>query len=241
MSEPTELNAGPPWSGDDRRTSSWTTDWQSSIERDKAALARSLHDHTGGMLVAAMMDITWSEIHLPADATEVRTRLARAHAALDVAIDLNRRTIEELRPTLLDNFGLVAALKWYSTGACKAAGIQCHQQYPEPPPRLVAHAAIALYRIAQSILGLLVSHQSQQINIALVVSDTRIALQLEGSGMPNDFTPDDETIRDALSSVRGRIRSLAGSMILQMPPGSAAFKFELSTGVGIEVVQSAQY
>src|SRR6185312_8150512 len=126
----------------------------------------------------------------PADVTAVRARLARAHAALDVAIDLNRRMIEELRPTLLDNFGLIAALGWYFTGACKAAGIECHQQYPEPAPRLVAHAAIALYRIAQTMLALLIRHQSQQINIALVVSETRIVLQLQGSGMPNNFTPD---------------------------------------------------
>src|SRR5665213_3441701 len=145
MGEQTELDAGSSWSGEDRRTSSWTTDWQSSIERDKAALARSLHDHTGGMLAAAMMDITWSEMHLAAEAMEVRTRLARAHSALDVAIDHNRRTIEELRPTLLDNFGLVAALRWYFTGACKTAGIHCLQQYPESAPRVVPRAAIALY------------------------------------------------------------------------------------------------
>jgi len=234
MREQTELKTGAPWIGEDRRVSSWTADWQSSVERDKAALARSLHDHTGGLLVAAMMDVAWSEMHLTAEATEVRTRLGRAHAALDVAIDLNRRTIEELRPTLLDNFGLVAALKWYFTGACKAAGIQCHQRYPEPPPRLVPHAAIALYRIAQTILALLVGHQSKQINIALVVSEARIVLQLRGSGMPNDFTANDEPTKDALSSVRGRIGSLAGSMVLQMPPGGAAFKFELSASVGVE-------
>jgi len=237
MNEPTERKAGSSWSGKDRRTSSSTTDWQSSVERDKAALARSLHDHTGGMLAAAMMDITWSEMHLPADVTAVKTRLARAHAALDVAIDLNRRTIEELRPTLLDNFGLIAALRWYFTGACKAAGIQCNQQYPEHAPRLVPHAAIALYRIAQTILALLIGHQSRQINIALDVSEARIVLQLQGSGMPNDFTPDDESTKDALSSVRGRIGSLAGSMAFQMPPGGAAFTFELSASVGVEMGQ----
>jgi len=234
MSEQTELKAGSAWRGEDRRRSSWTTDWQSSIERDKAALAQSLHDHTGGFLAAVMMDITWSEMHLAADAAEVRTKLARAHAALDAAIDLNRRTIEELRPTLLENFGLVAALKWHFTGACKAAGIHCHQQYPEPAPRLVPHAAIALYRIAQTILALLVAQQTQQVNVALALSEARIVLQLQGSGMPDDFTGDDEATKDALSSVRGRIRSLGGSVVVQMPPGGAAFKFELSAGFGLE-------
>lgn len=234
MTEQTEPEAESPCSGEDRRAPSWTIDWQSSVERDKAALAQSLHDHTGGLLVAAMMDVTWSEMHLTAEAAEVRTRLKRAHATLDVAIDLNRRTIEELRPTLLDNFGLVAALKWHFTGACQAAGIPCRQQYPDPAPRLVPHAAIALYRIAQTILALLLAHQARQVGIALFVSDACIVLQLQGSGMSKYFTCADEPTKDALASVRGRIRALGGSMALQTPPGEAAFKFQLSAGVGVE-------
>jgi signal transduction histidine kinase len=231
MSEQTE--GGAPWSGEDRRRSSWTTDWQSTVERDKAALARSLHDHSGGLLAAAIMDVTWSEMHLPPEATAVRSKLQRARAALDVAIDLNRRMIEELRPTLLDNFGLVAALKWHFTGACKAAGIECHQQYPDPSPRLSARSAIALYRIAQTVLALMVGHQSQQVDVALVVSGGCISLQLESSRTPHDFTPDDETTIDALSSVSSRIRSLGGSMALQRPPGGVAFKFELPAGASV--------
>jgi signal transduction histidine kinase len=227
MSEQTE--GGTPWSGEDRRRSN-STDWQSSVERDKAALARSLHDHSGGQLAAAIMDVAWSEMHLPPEATAVRAKLQRARAALDVAIDLNRRMIEELRPTLLDNFGLAAALKWHFTGACKAAGIECHQEYPDPSPRLSARSAIALYRIAQTILALMVGHQSQQVNVALLVSGGCISLQLESSRTPHDFTSDDETTIDALSSVSSRIRSLGGSMALQRPPGGVAFKFELPAG-----------
>jgi signal transduction histidine kinase len=227
MSEQTE--GGTPWSGEDRRRSN-PTDWQSSVERDKAALARSLHDHSGGQLAAAIMDVAWSEMHLPPEATAVRAKLQRARAALDVAIDLNRRMIEELRPTLLDNFGLAAALKWHFTGACKAAGIECHQEYPDPSPRLSARSAIALYRIAQTILALMVGHQSQQVNVALLVSGGCISLQLESSRTPHEFTSDDETTIDALSSVSSRIRSLGGSMALQRPPGGVAFKFELPAG-----------
>jgi len=228
MSEQTK--DGAVWSGEDRRRATWTTDWQSSVESDKAALARRLHDHSGGLLAAAIMDVTWSEMHLAPDATEVRAKLLRARAALDVAIDLNRRMIEELRPTLLDNFGLVAALRWHFTGACKAAGIECSQQYPEPSPRLSPRTAIALYRMGQTILALMVSHHSKQIDVALVVSAGCVALQLQSSGMPDDFAPDDETTKDALSSVSSRIRSLAGSMNFQkMPPGGVAFKFELPT------------
>jgi signal transduction histidine kinase len=230
MSEQTE--GGAPWSGEDRRRSSWTTDWQSSVERDKAALARSLHDHSGGLLAAAIMDVTWSEIHLPPDAEAVRAKLVRARAALDVAIDLNRRMIEELRPTLLDNFGLVAALKWHFTGACEAAGIECHQQYPDPSPRLSSRSAIALYRIAQTILALMVGHESQQVDVALVVSGGSLSLQMESSRTPHDFALEDETTKDALSSVSSRIRSLGGSMALQRPPGGVAFKFELPPGAG---------
>jgi signal transduction histidine kinase len=73
-------------------------------------------------------------MHLAGYAKDVKARLVRAHAALDVAIDLNRRMIQELRPTLLDNFGLVAALKRHFTGACKSGPVFSVTKCPASSP-----------------------------------------------------------------------------------------------------------
>jgi CHASE3 domain sensor protein len=89
-----------------------STHLQNVAEREKAVLARELHDELGGLLVGARMDISWAEQHLAGDHPEVKQRLHRVQQNLSAGVDLKRRIIEELRPTLLDNVGLFAALRW---------------------------------------------------------------------------------------------------------------------------------
>jgi signal transduction histidine kinase len=192
------------------------------VERDKAVLARNLHDNTGGLLVAAIMDITWSETHLPGNATLVRERLVRARAALDAAIDLNRRMIEDLRPTLLDNFGLFAALKWHFAGVCKSANILCEHYLPDPSPNFSPAAAIALYRIAQTLTEVMVSHHAHAIVMRLTVDPEFVTLHMHGDGFPNWFTGNDETTSAALASVTGRVKGFGGDVQFDAPLGGAA-------------------
>jgi signal transduction histidine kinase len=200
------------WLGVERRKSAWAVDWQSTVERDKETLARTLHDNTGGLLVAAVMDITWAENNLQFDASQAKERLRRARAALDVAIDLNRRMIEDLRPTLLDNLGLIAALKWHFSEACKTANVVCEQYFPESSPTFSPPAAIALYRIAQTLTAAMVSHQPHSVIMELAVAREFVTLTMSCDGMPNAFSRDDDTVTDALASVTGRIQALGGNM-----------------------------
>jgi len=221
MSESTESATGGVWPAVERRKPGWATDWQSTVEREKASLAGSLHDNTGGLLVAAVMDITWAESHLHDAAIEVKERLVRARAALDVAIDLNRRMIEDLRPTLLDNFGLITALKWHFAEACKSANIVCEQHLPEPSPDFSPPAAIALYRVAQTLLAVMVSRQAPSVTMKLTVDPEFVTFNVRCDGMPTNFTREDDTITDALASVTGRVKALGGDMQFDAPLGGA--------------------
>jgi len=171
--------------------------------------------------VAAVMDITWAETHLNGAATEVQERLARARTALGVAIDLNRRMIEELRPTLLDNFGLIAALKWHFKEACKSANIACEQHLPEPSPTFSAPAAIALYRIAQTLIAVMVSQHAHAITMVLGVDREFVTLNISCADSPKDFTREEEAVTDALASVSGRIKALGGEMQFEARLGGA--------------------
>ena len=200
----------------------WAIDWQSTVERDKASLARSLHDNTGGLLIAAVMDITWAESHLHGAATEVRERLVRARAALEVAVDLNRRMIEDLRPTLLDNFGLITALKWHFAETCKSANIVCEQHLPEPGPDFSPPAAIALYRVAQTLIAVMVSRQAKAVTMELTVDREFVTFNMGCDGLPSNFTREDDTITHALASVTGRLKALGGDMQFDAPLGGAA-------------------
>jgi signal transduction histidine kinase len=216
------------WPTTERRSSGWAADWQSSVEREKATMARSLHDNTGGLLVAAMMDISWAENHLPASATDVKERLTRARAALDAAIDLNRRMIEDLRPTLLDNFGLIPALKWHFREVCESAKIICEYHLPQPGPTFAPAAAIALYRISQTLIGVMVAHHASGIQMALAVDNEVVTFHLSCDGTADRFTRDNPTTNDALVSVTGRMRALGGNLDLETRRGGALITCRVS-------------
>ena len=119
-----------------------STHLQNVSEREKASLARELHDELGGLLVGARMDISWAEQHLTKDDADLKLRLNRVQQNLAAGVDLKRRIIEELRPTLLDNVGLFAALRWQMKETCGGAGLQCIESYPDEEPRFKSEASI---------------------------------------------------------------------------------------------------
>jgi signal transduction histidine kinase len=127
------------------------THLQMMLETVRISLSRELHDDMGGLLVAAMMDVAWVEQNR-ASLEEARKKLERVRRTLSAAIDLKRRLIEELRPTLLDNFGLFAALRWHVKHTCEKARVTCTGNYPTKEPPFTADALTGLFRILQETL-----------------------------------------------------------------------------------------
>ena len=84
---------------------------QSVSEDEKTELARELHDELGAILTASKMDVAWVQNKLKASEPAFADKLARALGNLDQGITLKRRIIEDMRPTVLTNFGLVTALR----------------------------------------------------------------------------------------------------------------------------------
>jgi signal transduction histidine kinase len=138
--------------------SALVTHLQSSAELDKASLVKELHDDLGGLMVAAVMDVAWAEQYVSSPLA--RGRLARVCDTLRSAIDIERRIIEELRPSLLDNVGLFAALSWELKQTCARSGLQCSERYPHSELRFTPEASIALFRIAQEALAISSTHDS---------------------------------------------------------------------------------
>ena len=108
-----------------------STQLQSVAEKERAALSRELHDELGGLLVAARMDVSWLEERVASSDPEVLDHFKRVQDALQAGVDLKRRVVENLRPTLLDNLGLFPALRWQVADYCGRAGIQLRRALPE--------------------------------------------------------------------------------------------------------------
>ena len=96
------------------------------------------------------------------DDPDLKLRLNRVQQNLAAGVDLKRRIIEELRPTLLDNVGLFAALRWQMKETCGSAGLKCSESYPDEEPRFKSEASIALFRIAQEAFSNILKHSAAQ-------------------------------------------------------------------------------
>jgi signal transduction histidine kinase len=193
---------------------------QASVEIDKASLAKELHDNLGGLIVAAVMDVAWAEEHFSSLASEARGRLARVREALRSALDVNRRIIEELRPSLLDNVGLFAALSWELKQTCARAGLRCAGHYPHSEMHFTPEASIALFRIAQEALAISNTHSSVTA-AELCVSTDRETITLR---FANDETacPPVEVGRGTVvfASMLHRIRVLGGKLEISPSPSN---------------------
>jgi signal transduction histidine kinase len=157
---------------------------QTVQEQERSRLARGLHDELGGLLLAARMDLSWLRQHA-ADAAPnaLTTRLDRVLEMLDQGIDLKRRVIEELHPTLLDNVGLLAALRWQVEETSQQAGLDARCEFPEQEPEITPRAAITLFRVVQEALANVQKQASaRHVVVRLDVTATSYVLSIRDDG-----------------------------------------------------------
>jgi len=152
-------------------------------ERHRDSLARLLHDDLGGFVIAALMDVAWIEQHESPLAPNVALRLTRVKEGLRDTIDLARRMVEELRPTLLDSIGLFAALSWQLRRGCKRAGLEYTEEYPEAVPDLATGTLIGLFRVVQEAFNLVLRHQSVTAVHLNVSIDHLVTFELSDDGV----------------------------------------------------------
>ncbi len=199
--------------------SSLSTYLQTSTERDKSRLARDLHDELGGILTAAKIDASWLEGFAAGADPEVQQRMRRLSASLDEAVEVKRRVIENLRPSLLDHLGLSAAVEWYVQETCQKAEIHCEVTVPEDLGSLPPEVSIAVYRIVQESLTNAVKYaQASTIFVDLKRHPGLLELRVadDGIGIAN-FEP--QHLTHGIAGMRQRARSLGGSFSLRTGPG----------------------
>jgi signal transduction histidine kinase len=206
-----------------------STHLQSVAEQEKSALSRELHDELGGLLVAARMDLSWLEERIGSEDTEVRGYFRRVQDALQAGFDIKRRVIESLRPTLLDNLGLLAALRWQVSESCERAGLKYLERYPEELPALTSQAAIAVFRIVQEGLANVLKHaKATSVLVSLELAPPWLLVRLEDDGIGIPVERLRALQSHGLAAMRQRARALGGLWeVLRLPAGGTRIEVRL--------------
>jgi signal transduction histidine kinase len=184
-------------------------------EEEKSKLAREIHDEMGGTLAAAKIDLQLVSDKLPHD-DQQRARLARVIAAIDDTIQVKRRIIEDLRPTLLDHLGIGAALKWQCGQFAKRTSVPCRVELQDEGLSLSPEYSIALYRIVQEALTNITKYaQAKKVAVSLKQVGDEWLLRIADDGVGIDLGKQHNPTAHGLVSMRERANALAGQFSIQ--------------------------
>jgi signal transduction histidine kinase len=205
---------------------------QALSEREKSELARKLHDELGGLLTAAKMDLSWLQARL--EGAVIQERLAQLGSVLDEAMDLKRRVVEELRPSLLDHFGLPTALRDYVESTCAKAGLACQTVIEHTCESMSKDATIALFRVVQEGLSNIIRHaQAKTVKLQLSGDERQCIVTLADDGHGFDASSPQFRWSHGLMGMRQRAEALGGQLDIQSTVGGG-------TRVRVEIPVSRQ-
>lgn len=190
-------------------------------ETEKLDLARELHDELGALLTAAKLDADSIARSLPPEARLlVAQRVARLRQSLVGGITLKRRIIDNLRPALLYDLGLIEALKaLLEEFRLAEQAIEVQADLPETGPDLADDVALSLFRIVQEALTNIRKYaQARHVRVSLRITATGIELSVADDGVGFDL--DAPTIaRHGLAGIRHRVLAHGGTLDIHTAPG----------------------
>jgi signal transduction histidine kinase len=150
-------------------------------EEERTRLARELHDQLGQSLTAIRIDL--AGLKTATDRDRQSQRIDAISSLIDETIRTVRRISTELRPGILDDLGLVAAVEWAAEEFQARAGIACQVSLPHTNPAIDAERATALFRILQETLTNIARHAgATQVTIGLSQESGYAALEVRDNG-----------------------------------------------------------
>jgi len=201
---------------------------QTSVERERAAIAREIHDDVGGALTALNFDLAWIARHAQAPALQQRVQSAIEMTAN--AIEASQRVMHNLRPAILEQ-GLVAALQWMAQRFEKRTGIVCVFRTSHEHLDLPSGVPLVAYRTVQEALTN-VSKHAQASKVAIDVSLAGGVLSIEVSDNGCGLKADDlaKAKSFGLRGLRERAETVGGWVDLSGDAGGTTLIVSVPIG-----------
>ncbi|PZR29606.1 MAG: hypothetical protein DI535_02525 [Citrobacter freundii] len=156
---------------------------QTVREEERLHIAREIHDELGQLLTVLKMDVSWLNRKLQPTTEPVQEKLKELLSLIDITVKKVRHISSELRPSLLDDLGLVAALEWHIEEFQKRSGIEVEHELPSPEPVLPEPVKIGLFRILQESLTNVARHsEAQRVMVTLIQEENNLILTIEDNG-----------------------------------------------------------
>jgi signal transduction histidine kinase len=182
-------------------------------EAERTHLSREIHDQLGGSLTGLKMDIVMLRKTSGDKSDSLREQLDALSNTIDNNIKLVRQIASDLRPSLLDDFGLVAALEWELQEFQKRSGLECQLKANTEVINLDRNITTAAFRIFQEALTNIVRHaQATKVTVELEEQTNNLLLRIHdnGRGISTGQLTDSKSL--GLVGMRERVRLLNGQI-----------------------------
>jgi len=204
-------------------------------EKERAAIARELHDELGQVLTALRMDAVWLRERLNRKDAKAAERASTICDLIDTTIDEVRGMALRLRPKVLDDLGLIDALEWHTTDFEKRTGITCIFRH-DGVTRISDMVATAAYRIAQEALTNVARHaRATHADVSLRIEKGVLTLAVEdtGCGFDTHKIADEECL--GMAGMRERASLVGGNLEVRSQLGKGTcvyFRLPIDRNIG---------
>jgi PAS domain S-box-containing protein len=193
---------------------------QSAREEERTGIARELHDELGQMLTAIKIDLSWLRRELSQEEAPLLEKTRALLRVADSAIKSVRRISSELRPGILDDLGLTAAIEWQAGEFEQRTGVKCEVSVEHEVMVLEQDRSTAVFRIFQEALTNVARHAgAARVGVNLSERDGRLVLEIADDG--RGITAKQLSGRKSLGllGMRERAAFLGGELEISGEPG----------------------
>jgi signal transduction histidine kinase len=187
---------------------------QSTREEEQKRIARELHDELGGHLTSLKYDFLWLE-NRSSKQDEVTQRFQAMRDLIDSTIKTVQRISSELRPKILDNLGLSAAVEWQVRELNKRTGIDAHYKQDEELPSISEAVTTGTYRIVQEALTNVARHsEATVVEVVIQLKDGMLQVEIADNGKGLDYSALKDPESLGLLSMQERARIMGGEITI---------------------------
>ncbi len=196
---------------------------QSAIEDERMHIARDIHDELGQLLTALKMDLFWlnNKMQKNRNKKSLLSKIKSMSELIDTAVKTVQKKSAELRPGMLDDLGLPAAIEWQAHEFCERTGIKCYMNLDfSEDIELDQDISIAIYRIFQEALTNVFRHaNATTIEISLYKKTENIILEVKDNGKGITKEQITNARSYGLTGIRERAHLLGGKVKIVGIPG----------------------
>jgi signal transduction histidine kinase len=193
---------------------------QNVREEEQTRIAREIHDELGQMLTMIKIKINSADKKMQRSIIEAKVNLAEAVKETDNLLKAIRKIVSGLRPTALDDLGLVPALEWHGREFANNTGMRVLFEYDDEQLKIEKNISTTLYRIYQESLTNIAKHSSAtEVKAELRFQENNIYLSVSDNG--KGFDPGEIKSKKTfgLLGIRERLLLINGEMTLNSAPG----------------------